>query len=134
MQPASRARRPRGGMSRREFARAAALTAATAAVLPRDLLAQPAAPAPQDSASARPPAAAGAAKEPALPAASRAEAEARIEAVLRRRGDRLDEAQKAEVRRSILGSQQGLDRLRAFPLGNADEPATVLHLHRPETS
>jgi hypothetical protein len=108
--------------SRRDFARSAALAAATAAVLPHDLLAQ------QEKAAAKPPE-----KPPEKPKLSpelQAEAEARIQNLLRKYGDRLTDDQKAEVRKNITEGMSGVEKLRAFPLDNADEPATVLHMVR----
>lgn len=121
------ARDGREGLSRRDFARRAALAAAGVAVLPRDLMALAVETKP-DSNAAAPKLSSGAPPEPKLSDASRAEAEARIDAILRKRGDRLSEAQKAEVRRIVLQGQKSLDTLRTFPLANSDEPATVLHL------
>ncbi len=108
--------------SRRDFARNAALAAATAAVLPSDLLAQE-----QKTAPKQPP---KSDEKPKLSPELQAEAEARIQNLLRKYGDRLSEEQKAEVRKNITQSMEGVAKLRAYPLDNADEPATVLHLER----
>jgi hypothetical protein len=121
-----RARDDRDGLSRRDFARRAALAAAGVAVLPRDLLAL-AGETKSDSTAA--PSKPGTAQEPQLSTSSRAEAQARIDAILRKRGDRLNGAQKDEIRRVVLQGQKSLDALRNFPLENADEPATVLRVH-----
>ena len=120
-------------LSRRDFARRAALAAAGVAVLPRDLLAF-AGDAKTDTTTAPPKAGGGTAAsgEPQLSEQSHAEAQARIDSILRKRGDRLSDAQKSEIRRLVLQGQKSLDELRAFPLENADEPATVLHLDIPE--
>lgn len=104
------------GISRREFARKAMLTA-TAAALPSAMLAQ-------NAAGAEP------AQAPNLPATAQAEAERAYAAVLARYGTRLTEAQKSDLR-NILGQQQkSIDTLRAFSLDNGVQPATVL---RPRT-
>jgi hypothetical protein len=112
-------------LSRREFARNAAF-AAVAAGIPAQIAAQqekpPTAPAPP-----RPAAPSPAQGEPKLSAAARAEAEAKIQNIFRKYGDRLNEEQKADVRKSMLSTQEGLEKLRAFPLENWDEPATVFH-------
>jgi hypothetical protein len=114
-------------LSRRAFAKQAALAAAAAAAasagvsvsrVPSALADEPPAPA------AKPPAA------PTISAQSEAEAKARYQLILARRGSRLSEAQKQEVHRAVLEQQMGLDALRAFPLDNADEPATVLRPRR----
>jgi hypothetical protein len=60
-----------------------------------------------------------------------AEAEARIAMILGRYGSRFTEAQKADLRRLILGAQDGLEAMRAYPLDNAIEPATVFRVRRP---
>ncbi len=108
-------------LSRRDFARTAALAAATAAVVPADLIAQE-----QETEPKQPPAPA----RPKLSPELQAEAEARIQNLLRKYGDRLTDEQKAEVRKNITEGMEGVAKLRAFPLDNADEPATVLHLAR----
>ena len=121
----SKAQRKRssGAITRRAFARSAALAAATVAVLPADAFAQQAAPAP-------PPPAAAAEAPPKLSAAGQAEVEARVQGVMRQFGDRLSGAQKAEVRRLITLGQKSVEELRAFPLSISDEPATVLKLRQ----
>jgi hypothetical protein len=120
----SAAERPRR-LSRREFARGAALAAGAAVVAPGWLAAgaeePPAGAAPQPA----PPA-------PDLPPDLAAEAEARIQAILRAHGGRFDAAQQAEIRRIVTASMAGLAAFRAFPLGNADEPATALRPFRRE--
>jgi len=107
-------------ITRRAFARNAALAAATVAVLPGAALAQ------QEKPAHPPPAESSA--PPQLSAASQAEVEARVQGVLRQFGGRLSDAQKAEVRRLITLGQKGVEDLRAFPLDITDEPATILKL------
>lgn len=58
------------------------------------------------------------------------EAEARIAAILGKYGSRFSEEQKADIRRHITGNQQGLDAMRAYPLDNAVEPATLFRVYR----
>lgn len=113
-------------ISRRQFARDAALAGATAALLPSTALAQPqqAAPAP---AQLPPSAASDFAK---LPPASQAEVEAKYQAVVNRYGRRFTGEQKTEVRRQLIGAQKALDALRAFPLENSDAPVTVFRPYR----
>ncbi len=107
-------------LSRRAFARTAALAAATAALAPGDLLAQE-----QKTEPKQPPPG-----KKKLAPELQAEAEARIDNLMRRYGERLSDEQKAEVRKNITEGMEGVAKLRAFPLDNADEPATVLHLVR----
>ncbi len=58
------------------------------------------------------------------------EAEARIAAILGRYGSRFSEEQKADIRRLITGAQEGLEAMRAYPLGNSVEPATTFRVFR----
>ena len=108
--------------TRRDFARTAAIAAATAAMAPgieagarlgtRTGLASASNRAGGDDAAS----------------ARQAEIDARVADVFRRYGDRLSAEQKTEVRRLAGELQKGLDKLRAYPLGNGDQPATVLRL------
>jgi hypothetical protein len=111
----------RGAMSRRTFTRGAALAAAVAAVLPAELVAQ------TSSSSTSSPAAAPSEQSPKLSAGSQAEAEARIQNILRKYGSRLSDAEKADLRKLVLSQQESMDKLRDFPLENWDEPALTLH-------
>ncbi|HUK86765.1 MAG TPA: twin-arginine translocation signal domain-containing protein [Terriglobales bacterium] len=113
-------------ISRRRFARDAALAGAAAALLPSSALALPQQPAPAP-AQLPPSAAADFAK---LPPASQAEVEAKYQVVLKRYGRSFTAAQKTEVRRQLIGAQKALDALRAFPLDNSDAPATVFRPYR----
>ena len=98
-------------ITRRSFAaRAVAAVAATAAV--PELLAQVA---PQTQAT--PP------KTPALPPASQAEVDARVNWIFTKYGARLDDTQRADIRRIIASGQPAIDAMRAYPLTNADGPA-----------
>jgi hypothetical protein len=127
------------GISRREFARRAALVSAVAAVAPA-AISSPAAPLNEDANVAaadrrgRPsePSSKVAAPEQ-LPAdtaklspESRAEVEARIQTILSQYGTRFSEAQKSDLRRLCALAQPPLDRLRAYALDNADAPALYL--------
>ena len=108
----------RQAISRREFALRAALASAASTLVPGAAFATPDA---QPVASPQEPASAS-----KLAPASQAEAEARTQAILARYGERLSEAQKADVRRLSLVLQTPLDALRAYPLGNGDSPALYL--------
>ena len=104
-------------ISRRDFAVSAALATAAMAAVPTDVLGQekPAAEAAKPEAP----------QPPKLSAASQAEVEARYTEVLRKYGSRLSDDQRKDVHRLLVSQQQGLDQIRAFPLENWDEPATV---------
>lgn len=104
-------------LSRREFARGATL-AALAVSFPTELKGQQGTPAKPETAAAEE-------CESQLSPAARAEAEAKIQNVLRKYGDRLNEEQRAELRKSLFQTQEAAEKLRAFPLENGDEPAVV---------
>jgi hypothetical protein len=108
---------PRSKISRRDFAVSAALATAAIAAVPTHLLAQE-----KSAAEAAKP---ESPQPPKLSAASQAEVEARYTELLRKYGSRLSEEQKKDVHKSLVSQQQGLDLIRAFPLNNWDEPATV---------
>jgi hypothetical protein len=118
----------RGGISRREFARRAAIASAVASIAPATALpansAPPAAPTVDGSASAAP------AQQPAnttkLSPEGQAEAEARFQSILNQYGKRFSEEQKADLRRLCFVAQPPLDRLRAYALANGDAPALYL--------
>ena len=57
-------------------------------------------------------------------------AEAQVQAIMAKYGTRLSEEEKADVRRLVAQLQKTGDALRAFPLDNADEPATVFRIYR----
>lgn len=105
-------------ISRREFARRAAMLSAGASLAPANLLrAEPAVALGQPQQT---PAAAN------LSPASQAEVDSRIQAILSQYGGRLSEAQKADIRRLATEAQPSLDRLRAFTVENGDGPALYL--------
>ena len=109
--------KPRG-LSRREFARRAALASAVAAVAPGAAVstsASTATPQPQQGADL-----------PKLSPESHTEAEARVQTILNQYGGRFNDAQKADLRRLCFLAQPPLDRLRAYALENGDAPALYL--------
>lgn len=118
------ARGPERGLSRREFARGATVAAAAMAALPSGVLGAAAlatprgARLPQESPG----------EKPKLSAQALAEVEAKVAEIFRRYGDRLNEEQKADIRRLVREAQPPLEKLRAYLLENSDEPATILHL------
>jgi len=103
-------------ISRREFARRAAMVSA-ATLTPTNLLSSdilPATPQTQQPSPAD------------LSPESRAEVEARIQAILNEYGGRFSDAQKTDLRRLCKEAQPVLDRLRAYPTENGDGPALYL--------
>lgn len=97
-------------VSRRVFAREALAAATAAAVLPAALAQTQ--PAPQPAPPPNP------------------EVEARINWIFTKYGARLDDAQRADIRRIIAGGQKDVDTMRVFPLPNSVEPATVFRVYR----
>jgi hypothetical protein len=104
-------------ISRREFARRAAIVSA-ATMVPAGTLAVP-------SPNAVPPTT-QTPDSPSLSAEGKAEAEARYQAILAVYGSRFSETQKADLRRLSYEAQEPLDRLRAYPIANGDGPALYL--------
>jgi hypothetical protein len=104
-------------ISRREFARRAAVVSAVASLSPADLLAE-------KSAAATPLLQTSGA--PRLSPESQAELESRLQAVFAQYGSRLNDAQKADLRRLAADGQTALDRLRAYHVENTDGPALYL--------
>jgi hypothetical protein len=105
-------------ISRREFARRAALVSAAASLAPANLLrAEPVAelPPPQQASPAM-----------NLSPESQAEVDSRIQSILARYGSQLSDAQKTDLRRLATEAQPALDRLRAFTVENGDGPALYL--------
>jgi hypothetical protein len=110
--------KPNSTISRREFARRAAFVSAAASLSPSNLLiAEPAAAALplQQPANA-----------PKLSPEGQAEAESRIQAIFAQYGNRLSDAQKADIRRLATEAQPSLERLRAFATDNGDGPGLYL--------
>lgn len=102
-------------ITRRRFTVAAA-AAATGALLPaRDAHAQSAATPPQAQADPM----------SKLSPEARAEVETKVSEIFRKYGSRLSEEQKADIRKVMAETQDGLEKMRAFVLANGDQPATV---------
>ena len=122
------------GLSRREFARRAAAAAAMAAV-PGSVLGMvrhgrtPPSRREEPFAAFQEVAGGG----PKLSAEALGEVEGKVAEIIRRYGANLSEAQKADVRRLVREAQEPLEALRAFPLANSDEPATVFHVAGPSS-
>ena len=104
-------------ISRREFARRAALVSA-ASLAPANLLRTDVPPAALQT--QQPP------NSPILSPESQAEVESRVQAILNEYGGRFSDAQKTDLRRLCKEAQPVLDRLRAYPTENGDGPALYL--------
>src|ERR1700680_4920754 len=108
----------RAGMSRREFARRAAMASAVASLGPVNAL--HAAPSARAQQTPQPP------NMPKLSPEGQSEAEARLQTILAQYGTRFSEDQKADLKRLCLLAQPPLDRLRAYAIENGDGPALYL--------
>ncbi len=105
-------------ISRREFARRAVFATAAASISPSNLV--------STGPAAAPPQAQQPAKAPKLSPEGQAEVESRVQAILSQYGNRLSDAQKADIRRLATEAQPPLERLRAFATDNGDGPGLYL--------
>jgi hypothetical protein len=112
---------PEKPVSRREFARRAAIGAASASLLPLHPLASG-----SDSPLASHEPVQAPANAPKLSPQSQAEAEVRWKAILEQYSDRLTDAQKADLKRLCIFVQPGLDKIRAYTVDNASLPGLYL--------
>jgi hypothetical protein len=103
-------------LSRRDFARVAAVTAASTALpLTSKAVAEtPIVGSLEDSQATQ-----------LTPAA-----EGQFHAIVAKYGKRLSDEQKTELKRLITQAQKTSDALRAFPLENSNEPAMIFHIYR----
>src|SRR4051812_39152789 len=111
-------------ISRREFAKAAALTTA-AAMIPVEIVAgqqKPDAPKAEEKAP----------EITKLAPASQAEADLAYETIMRKYGQRFDDEQKRDIKRLAYQQQSGLDKIRAFAVSNDVQPALVFIPYRGE--
>jgi hypothetical protein len=107
------------GISRREFARRAAMASAAVSLAPARVFTS-------ESSAAASPEPQQPPDMPKLSPEGQAEVEARTQAILSQYGSRFSEAQKTDIRRLCALAQPPLDRLRAYALENGDEPALYL--------
>ncbi|MGB7434926.1 MAG: hypothetical protein WBR26_17195 [Candidatus Acidiferrum sp.] len=105
-------------LSRRQFARRAAVLSATATLVPAEAIlpsSSSAAPAPQTAPTA-----------PQLSPEGQLEADSRYQQILSLYGSRLDDAQKANIKRMCAELQPTLEKIRNFKLQNGNAPALYL--------
>jgi hypothetical protein len=67
-----------------------------------------------------------------LSASAQAEVEMKVASIFRKYGDHLSDEQKADIRRIMAESQEGLEKMRAFKLENGDQPADAFRAYRHE--
>ncbi len=65
---------------------------------------------------------------------ARAEVEMKVASIFRKYGNRLSEEQKADIRRIMAETQDGLEKMRNFALQNGDQPADAFHAYRSEAA
>ena len=104
-------------ISRREFAREVMMLAAAMAVSRAPVIA-----AEGPSQSLR--AGSGA------PQSSQAEIDARVQWIITKYGSRLDNQERADVRRIIAGGQAGVEAMRKYDLENSTAPAEPFRIYR----
>jgi hypothetical protein len=124
--------KPRPSISRREFARRAALASAVASIAPAAAVAAPLG-AGQPRTQDPPPAPAGTSAQqnpmpnaPKLSVESQSEADARFQAILVLYGSRFSAEQKNDLHRLCAVVQPSLDHIRAYKIENGDGPALYL--------
>jgi len=105
-------------ISRREFARRAALVSAAASLTPSNFLSSKSIAAPLPAQQP--------ANAPKLSPEGQAEVESRIQAIFAQYGNRFSDAQKADIRRLATEAQPPLERLRSFATDNGDGPGLYL--------
>jgi hypothetical protein len=104
-------------ISRREFARRAAIVSAVSMVPTSTLPAHR---------SAEDPSLDQSSDTPSLSTESKAEAEARYQTILGVYGSRFSDTQKSDLRRLCFAAQPSVDHLRAYTIENGDGPALYL--------
>ena len=115
-------------LTRREFARGAALAAAGAVVLPKLVEGQQAPPPSTSSPVATPEKKPPEAQEKKLSAAADAELEAKYNRIVGTYGSRLSPEQREEVRHQLRDQVKALESVRAAAIDNSVQPATVLKI------
>lgn len=114
---------PKFLLGRREFTIGAAAAATAALIHPTETIAQTTGSLAEMDQKAR----TAMAK---LTPQSRAEVEAKVASIFRKYGERLSDEQKADIRRIMAETQEGLDKMRTFPLENGNQPADAFRAYR----
>lgn len=109
---------PIGPITRRRFTLGAAV-AATATLLPGK----------EAYGQTSPPSQSAAETMAKLSPGARAEVEMKVSEIFRKYGSRLSDEQKADIRKVMAETQDGLEKMRSFALANGDQPATVFKLY-----
>jgi hypothetical protein len=115
-------------LGRRQFTLGAAATATTALLRPAEMLAQTQTTESVSDLDKKTREAMARLTPPA-----RAEVEMKVASIFRKYGDRLSDEQKADIRRIMAETQEGLEKMRAFQLENGDQPADTFRAYRSES-
>ncbi len=110
-------------IDRRQFALGAAATVTSALIRPGEALAQESTSVADLDKKTRDAMA-------KLTPSARGEVEAKVASIFRKYGERLSEEQKADIRRIMAESQDGLEKMRVFVLENGDQPADAFRAYR----
>jgi hypothetical protein len=113
-------------LGRRQFALGAAAAATTALLRPAETLAQTTESISELDKKTRETMA-------RLTPQARAEVEMKVASIFRKYGERLSDEQKADIRRIMAETQEGLDKMRSFQLENGDQPADAFRAYRNES-
>jgi hypothetical protein len=116
---------PKFSLDRRQFTLGAAAAATAALIHPSEALAQTAGSVAELDKKTRDAMA-------KLSPAGRAEVEAKVANIFRKYGERLNDEQKADIRRIMAESQEGFEKMRAFALENGDQPADAFRAYHSE--
>jgi hypothetical protein len=114
--------KPSAPISRREFARRAAIASAVASIAPASAVTAELV----STSMGRQTPAAASPNMPRLSPESQAEADARFQAILAQYPSRFSDEQKTDLRRLCVMVQPPLDRLRAYSVENGDGPGVYL--------
>ena len=107
-------------MTRRRFALGAAVAATTVFLPGGEAAAQT-----EPPKTGAPPVRPGSSSSKLSPEAQ-AEVEMKVREIFRKYGKRLNDEQRADIRKVMAETQSGLEKMRAFALENSDQPATVV--------
>ena len=69
-----------------------------------------------------------------LSPSAQAEVEMKVASIFRKYGDKLSDEQKADIRRIMAETQEGLEKMRTFKLVNSDQPADTFRASVAEKS
>jgi hypothetical protein len=122
---------PKFSLDRRQFTLGAAAAATTALLRPAEALAQTQTPTPESISELDKKTREAMAR---LTPQGRGEVEMKVASIFRKYGDRLSDEQKADIRRIMAETQDGLEKLRAFKLENGDQPADSFRAYRSESA